>query len=105
MRLRSKLFHPLLGDVSPDSAAHHLKWKNVLRPNEIDWLEGHQVQGQIVFPAAGYVSSAVKATLALADVKKMSLIEITDFHIHNALTFDDDNGVEVLIELSNVSDA
>jgi hypothetical protein len=35
----------------------------------------------------------------------MSLIEITDFHIHNALTFDDDNGVEVLIELSNVSDA
>ncbi|WPH02713.1 Hypothetical protein R9X50_00558100 [Acrodontium crateriforme] len=105
MRSRSKHFLPLLGDASPESAAHYLKWKNVLRSNEIGWLEGNQVQGQIIFPAAGYVSPAVEAALTLADVKSIALIEITDFHIHNALTSDDDNEVEVLIELSNVSDA
>ena len=53
LRLRSRPFHPLLGDESPDSSTHTMRWKNVLKPSEIPWVEGHQVQGQIVFPAAG----------------------------------------------------
>jgi acyl transferase domain-containing protein len=53
LRLRSQPFHPLLGNPTPETSAHVMRWKNVLKPSEIPWVEGHQVQGQIVFPAAG----------------------------------------------------
>ena len=104
IRLRQKPFHPLLGDESPDSAPHHLRWKNILKPSEIEWLEGHQVQNQIVFPAAGYVSTALEAAQFLAEGKGIRLIEISDFYIHQAVMFEGDHtGVEVLIELSQIS--
>ena len=104
MRLRQKPFHPLLGDASPDSAPHSWRWKNVLNPNEIEWLDGHQVQGQIVFPAAGYVSTALEAVRVLAGERIISLMELRDFYIRQAIMFEgDDSGIEVLIELSQVS--
>ncbi|TVY48035.1 Polyketide synthase-nonribosomal peptide synthetase [Lachnellula occidentalis] len=105
MRLRKQPFHQLLGDESPDSAPHHLRWTNVLKPREIDWLEGHQVQGQIVFPAASYVCTALEAAKVLAAGKQVQLIELSDFVIHQAITFERDNSaVEVLIELSHVTE-
>lgn len=104
MRLRQRPFHPLLGDISPDSAPYHMRWKNVLKPSEIEWLEGHQVQSQIVFPAAGYVSTALEGARLLTEERGIRLIEVSNFHIHQAVMFeDDDTGIEVLIELSQIS--
>lgn len=104
MRLRKSPFHPLLGDISPDSAPHHLRWKNILKSSEIDWIEGHQVQSQSVFPAAGYVSTAVEAAQVLARDEDVRLIELSDFVIHQAVMFEaDDPGIEVQIELSQIS--
>nr|A0A0C6E0I7.1 RecName: Full=Highly reducing polyketide synthase bet1; Short=HS-PKS bet1; AltName: Full=Betaenone biosynthesis cluster protein 1 [Neocamarosporium betae]BAQ25466.1 polyketide synthase [Neocamarosporium betae] len=103
MRLRNQPFHQLLGDVSPDSAPHILRWKNILKPREMTWLEGHQVQSQVVLPAASYVSTAIEAAQSLASGKKIQLIELSNFHIHNAITFDqNDIGIEVHIEVSNI---
>lgn len=104
MRLRQKPFHPLLGDVSPDSAPHHLRWKNILKPSEIEWLKGHQVQNQIVYPASAYVSTALEAARFLAEGKGIRLIEVSDFFIHQAIMFEEeDTGVETLIEVSQIS--
>lgn len=104
MRLRAHSFHQLLGDVSPDSAPHIMRWKNVLKPREMAWLEGHQVQNQVVLPAASYVSTAIEASKFLAGGKNIQLIELSNFHIHNAITFDQsDVGIEVHIEISNIS--
>lgn len=104
IRSRKAPFHPLLGDKSPDSAAHVLRWKNILKPSKIPWLEGHQVQGQIVFPASAYLSTAVEAALSLADGKTIKLIELSNFTIHQGLGFESrDAGIEVQIELTRVS--
>lgn len=104
IRSRKDPFHPLLGDKSPDSAAHVLRWKNILKPSKIPWLEGHQVQGQIVFPASAYLSTAVEAALSLADGKIIKLIELSNFTIHQGLGFESrDAGIEVQIELTRIS--
>lgn len=96
MRLRQEPFHPLLGHASPDSSPHHLRWSNVLKPSELPWMTGHQVQNQIVFPAAGYLSTVFEAAKALStsvattkaeEVFSIKLIEIDNFHIHQAHTF------------------
>ena len=104
MRLRQQPFHPLLGDTSPESGPHALRWKNILKPSEMQWVEGHSVQGQVVFPAAGYASTAFEAAQFLADGKTIRLIELDGLFIHQAVTFSgNDAGVEVLIELTQIS--
>lgn len=104
MRLRQQPVHPLLGDATAESGPHALRWKNILKPSEIPWVEGHSVQNQIVFPAAGYVSTAVEAAQVLAAGKSVRLIELDEFYIHQAITFGgNDAGVEVLIELSQIT--
>lgn len=101
MRLRSQPAHPLLGDVSPDSAPHQMSWKNILRESEIDWLCDHQVQGQVVFPASGYICTALEALVSLSTGREMRLVELRDFVIHHAIPLDQD--VEVLTSLVDIT--
>ncbi|KAI1169448.1 hypothetical protein F4777DRAFT_573085 [Nemania sp. FL0916] len=103
MRSRGEPVHPLLGDATPDSAPHHLRWRNLLRIEEMEWLTGHAVQGQIVFPAAGYIATALEAAFFLAPRDSVCLLEIVNFTIYRAVPFDqDDAGIEVLIELTDI---
>lgn len=101
MRLRSQPAHPLLGDISPDSAPHQMSWRNMLRESEIDWLSDHQVQGQVVFPAAGYICTALEALVSLSNGKGIRLVEMRDFVIHHAIPLDQD--VEVLTSLVDIT--
>ncbi|KAI1081410.1 putative polyketide synthase [Whalleya microplaca] len=103
MRTRQGGFHPLLGDVSPDSAPHCLEWRNILRPSELPWLDGHRVQSQIVFPAAGYASTAFEAAKFLSETKPIRLIELSDLNIRQAVAFSDEEaGVEVIIRVASI---
>lgn len=101
MRLRSQPAHPLLGDICPDSASHHMSWRNILSESKLDWLSGHQVQGQIVFPASGYICTALEALVSLSNGREMRLIEMRDFVIHHAIPLDQD--VEVLTSLVDIT--
>ena len=131
MRLRQDIYHPLLGHSTPDSSKHHLRWRNVLRPDKASSettgndeadalnLEGHRVQGQIVFPAAGYVATALEAARNLTPdydastgslnrtgkASQVRLIDIHDMVIHQAMVMSSDKideGIEVLIELADI---
>ena len=97
-----QVFNELLGVPSPDSNSGDLQWTNVLKVSEIAWLQGHQLQGQVVFPAAGYVVMALEAARSLAGNKTVELFEILDLTIPKAITFEenDDSGVETLFTLT-----
>lgn len=104
LRLRKARVHSLLGDVTTDSTPHHFSWRNLLRIKEMEWLSGHEIQGQPVFPGAGYISSALEAARLIVGEQSIALIELKNFEIHQAVVLpEDDAGVEVLIELVNVS--
>ncbi|KAI1073512.1 putative polyketide synthase [Whalleya microplaca] len=108
MRKRPDCVHPLLGHISTDSAPHHLSWKHLLRVGEIQWLAGHQVQGQVVFPAAGYVCTAMEAARFTAEATSPSqgvqLIKLRDFVIHQAIAFEQsDRGIEIFISMADIS--
>ncbi|KAK5632312.1 hypothetical protein RRF57_008028 [Xylaria bambusicola] len=99
LRQRNKPVHPLLGNISTDSSTHCLRWRHLLRVREMEWLSGHAIQGQVVFPAAGYICSALEGSRLLASDIDVRLIELVDFIIHHAIVLpEDDAGVEVLIE-------
>ncbi|KAH9832144.1 Polyketide synthase pksF [Teratosphaeria destructans] len=104
LRTRTQSVHPLLGHITPESGPQNLRWRHILKPREMSWLSGHAVQSQIVFPAAGYVSSAIEASRALTSGDaNIQMLELSDFVIHQALPFqDEDDGVEILVELTQI---
>lgn len=102
IRTRKTPYHELLGVSCPDGTdSTLLRWKNLLNPKEISWLSGHAVQGQIVFPAAGYMSMAIDACRLVAPQRQIQSLDLVDFVIGKAIIFDERSlGVEILLVLS-----
>lgn len=89
-------FHHLLGVRCPDGAEKEIRWRNYLHTREIPWLAHHQVQGQTVFPAAGYISAAVEIAVEQYGLNSIQLIDFQDIIIGQALVLEDGAGVEVI---------
>lgn len=95
--------HELLGTRSPNHSNDQFSWTNYLIPREMSWILGHKIQGQMVFPAAGYMSTAFEAAREIAAEQPMKLIELTNFVIDQPLVFDtEDSSVEILVSLTDV---
>ncbi|KAK8879233.1 hybrid NRPS/PKS enzyme [Apiospora arundinis] len=102
-RLRSEPKHELLGARQADEGEGERRWRNYLKPKEMPWLRGHQIQGQMVYPAAAYAVMALEAARTLAPLKSIQLMQLQKFSIHKAISFLDDNAqVETLFCLSNI---
>lgn len=102
-RVRNTRPHELLGTQLPDGTEHEQRWRNFISIKEIPWLHGHQLQGQPVFPAAGYASMAFESALFIDPDKPKKTIEILDLIIKRPITFDDEaTGIETLFTLTNI---
>ncbi|GAP85075.1 putative Acetyl- synthetase-like protein [Rosellinia necatrix] len=104
VRTRSGPVHELLGHMTPDSTDHDIRWRQILRLSEIEWLSGHQLQNLVVFPATGYIVSVAEAALTLCQNEPVKLIELLGMNIMAALVFEpSDLEVEVILSLTGIS--
>ncbi|GAW13549.1 hypothetical protein ANO14919_029360 [Xylariales sp. No.14919] len=90
-RTRDRPLHPLLGRETSHGGQQEMRWRNILKLAEMEWLRGHQFQNQVIFPAAGYVSMAIDANLRLVEDKSIELIELHNLDIHRAIVFEDES--------------
>jgi len=60
-RLRNHSHHDILGSRIHDTSDLDPIWRNMLRIEDIPWIEDHDIAGDIVFPGAGYVALAGEA--------------------------------------------
>ncbi|KGO44322.1 Acyl transferase/acyl hydrolase/lysophospholipase [Penicillium expansum] len=100
IRTEKEPFHSLLGVKCPDGTENELRWRNYLHPREVSWLAHHQVQGQMVFPAAGYISAAVESVIQKYGLGSVQLIDFHDVVIGQALVLEENGGVETIFRLS-----
>ena len=96
--------HSLLGVVSPDNNTLEPRWRNYLRIADMPWLKGHGVQGQIVFPASGYICMALEAVRqqARSHGKSNSAVSysLRDVTFSRAIRVPDNSqGIEVVFSL------
>lgn len=102
-RSRARASHELIGVRCDEGNQNELRWRNFLSVQEVPWLEGHQVQNQTVFPAAGYVSMALEAAMVMAGDRSVQLLELEDLVLDKAILFHNEKTpVEVMITLANV---
>lgn len=96
--------HLLLGSLSTASTESTFQWRNTIRPRDHAWLQGHALQGQAVFPAAGYVVAAMEAALQVAGERPVLLLEVLDMSIDKAVTFEDENSpAELIVTVDTLS--
>lgn len=86
-RMRNTIFHELLGRPIPGGSSREVRWRNILRFEDVEWLQGHQFQNQILIPASGYLVMAADAAMhILGQERSIQLIELQDIMIHNGVT-------------------
>ncbi|KAK6068248.1 polyketide synthase [Seiridium cupressi] len=58
---RSALRNDILGTVAHYSNDLEPTWRNIIRTEDLPWLEHHKVQGVTVFPMSGFITMAIEA--------------------------------------------
>ncbi|TVY91566.1 Fusaridione A synthetase [Lachnellula willkommii] len=84
--------NPILGMPSVSTTtSDEAQWRNRLSPKEIPWLQGHKLQGQIIFPATGYIVMAIEAVKTLAKDAGLRSIKIGNLVFERAIAFNDES--------------
>lgn len=96
-RLAEKPPHELLGRRAADDSENEMRWRNIMKVNELPWIKGHVFQRAILFPTVGYVALAIEAAAEIVGLDRIKLIEIRDLVIPRALVLEDNHdGVETI---------
>ncbi|KAL4875877.1 ketoacyl-synt-domain-containing protein [Aspergillus karnatakaensis] len=96
----------LLGDLSEETAEGEWRWRNFLIRSNMEYLDGHQIQNQTIFPATGYIAMALEAAgkFATSQGKSMRLVQVHDLLINQAIAFPEESkGIETLFRLYQIS--
>ena len=91
----------LLGALIPQSNSIEPLFRNIMKLNEIPWVEHHKVQGTILYPAAGMLVMAIEAAAQTADpTRVVEGYEVQDVLIGKAIVIPpDDIGTETMLSL------
>ena len=91
----------ILGSLADDSNDLEPRWRNIIRLEDMPWLRDHQIQSNIVFPMAGYVTMAMEAAFQRAVSRniKVDRYEFREISANRALLFEESAEVETMITL------
>ena len=102
-RVQNQSRHELLGHsiTHGERDKREVHWKQILRLNELPWLEGHRIQGEVLFPASGYLAMAYEAATRLVDSNQpLRLVELHNVDIVRAMRLEEDSsGLEVVFSI------
>ncbi|KAJ0315623.1 hypothetical protein COL5a_011935 [Colletotrichum fioriniae] len=98
--------HDLLGLDMAEGTVEEMRWRNVLKINELKWLAGHSLQGQIVFPATAYIAIAMEAAMQMVGMTggaetSVQSIDLLDLRIPKAIALND-SGTELVTSMTHI---
>ncbi|KAK4210062.1 hypothetical protein QBC37DRAFT_350610 [Rhypophila decipiens] len=99
--------HDLLGVRSPGTSDKAPIWRHMIRTGEIPWVRDHVVQGDILYPAAGFIAMAIEAMRQMhsPEDRPISGYRLSDMDILKAVVVPENTeGVEVQLFLEPVSE-
>ena len=100
-RLRRGARSDILGVPAADFNDLEPRWRNVIRSEDLPWLEQHKVQANIVYPMSGFISMAVEATKFRAESRGLRFDHylMREIHTTRPLIVPVDTAVETMVTL------
>ena len=98
-RMRRFPRHELLGSRVLEGNELEPSWRNILRLEDVPWVQDHKIIDDIVFPAAGYVCMAGEAIRQLTGTQDFTLRNVL---IKTALVLHDGAETEMMTSLRPV---
>lgn len=100
-RLRRGARSDILGVPAADFNDLEPRWRNVIRTEDLPWLEQHQVQGNIVYPMSGFIAMAVEAMKFRADSRGLEVDRylMREIYTSTPLVIPRDTAVETMVTL------
>lgn len=99
--------HDLLGVRSPGTSDKAPIWRHVIRTTELPWLQDHVVQGNIVYPASGFIAMAIEAMRQISKPESGSVsgFRLSEVDVLKAVVVPEDTeAVEVQLFLEPASE-
>ncbi|KAH0597751.1 Polyketide synthase [Metarhizium humberi] len=96
----------LIGALTADSTPFEPRWRGFLRVSENPWIQDHQVQKTIVYPAAGMVSMVLEGAKQIKPAMDGFLgYEISHMHLSKAMIVPNtEHGLEVALNIKITTD-
>jgi acyl transferase domain-containing protein/thioester reductase-like protein/NADP-dependent 3-hydroxy acid dehydrogenase YdfG len=95
--------HELLGQptILGEGGRQEVHWRQVFKLSELPWINGHTIQGEVLFPATGYVTMAYEAAVRLVENQQaLRMIELHNLEIVRTMgVMEDSSGLEVLFTI------
>ena len=99
-RLREFPQLSLLGAPCPIMGESERLWRKFLRISEEQWIRDHQIQGSILYPAAGYIAMAIEAVGQTAETGRViSEFKLRDVLITAAVVITETASLECIFQL------
>lgn len=100
-RLRRGARSDILGVPAADFNDLEPRWRNVIRTEDLPWLEQHQVQGNIAYPMSGFVTMAVEAMKFRAECRGLGVDRylMREIYCSTPLVVPRDTAVETMVTL------
>jgi acyl transferase domain-containing protein/NADPH:quinone reductase-like Zn-dependent oxidoreductase len=80
-RFRKHNSHEILGIPAADWNEQEPRWCNSISMSSASWIQDHQVNNTVVFPAAGMITMAIEAATQIAD----SSMQIVGFQLQDVV--------------------
>ncbi|KAI1125169.1 hypothetical protein F5Y10DRAFT_247824 [Nemania abortiva] len=105
-RSRKHARHDLLGTRVPGLSNASRAWRNILRHRDIPWLKDHNLGGEAIFPAAGYLSAAIEALRQIHEIQDLHFegVRLSNIDIRTALVIPEADGIEIVTSLHTTDD-
>lgn len=81
-RFRKHPYHDLLGVRSPIEGSPRPVWRHLLSVSRLPWLREHIIDGEIIYPAAGYVCMVLEAMRQVMEDRNV-LDKVTTYQLRD----------------------
>lgn len=100
LRERQDRPHDLLGSISLSSSTLAPTWRHFIRVSDLPWVRDHIVQGNMVYPGAGFLCMAIEGARQKHGEKQIQSFRLRDVNILQALVVPESaDGIELQLSL------
>ncbi|KAI0186908.1 hypothetical protein F4808DRAFT_469206 [Astrocystis sublimbata] len=97
---RSAPIPGLLGAQMPSIVAGERLWREFLKLLESPWIADHKIQGEVLYPGAGFITMAIEAALQTADpIREIACFKLRDIQLTSAAIVSEGTELEYAIQL------